>query len=337
MGNLLQTLLKLVQSLFGGGKQSQPTTPEADCTVYNNEIPSTIDLDSLPRYQASAAAQAVTDVSAQGVNISCQIQIRPSLGFVHVRVGPRLEFPSIALAEGGTVFELQGASEADPDGYRWYTIKTPDGTGWVRGDTVIIGDDCLPFTFITEDDLTPPDPITPTPTTRFALPSDERINFGYTTQHRAYDLDTKMGTPIPAATTGLVIRRVDCTACDEGAKPNRYPCPNFAIESEEWGYGYGNFVVVRHAYHAMPPPMRDYMNNNNLGGGFVYILYAHFSENHVNLGDIVQAGQILGLSGNHGCSSGEHLHIEIRMGRDEIVDGHWLDQKPVHPNLVFET
>lgn len=337
MGSFLQTILKLIQSLFGGGQPSTPDSPsDSDCAVFNIEIPSTVDLDSLPLYEPTVDAQSVT-AKAQGVNISCQIQIRPSFGLVNVRVGPRLEYPPIAQAAGGTHFELQGASEADPDGYRWFTVKTPVGTGWVRGDTVIIGEDCLPFTFISEDDLTPPDPITPTPTARFPLPTDDRLTNGYSRNHRAFDLLAEYGTPIPAATTGLIIRKVDCTACDEGAKPNRYPCPNFALKSEEWGYGYGNFVVVRHAYNMMPPSMREYMDNNNLGGGFVYILYAHLSENHVNLGDIVQGGQILGLSGNHGCSSGAHLHFEVRMGRDETVDGHWLDQTPVNPNLVFAT
>lgn len=331
MGNLLQAIVKLLRSLLGG-----ETSTDSDCAVFNNEIPSSVDLNSLPVYKPEAEAQ--TDrVSAQRVNISCQIQIRPSLGIVNVRFGPRLEFPPIAQALGGTYFELQGASEADPDGYRWFTVKTPVGAGWVRGDTVIIGEDCLPFTFITEDDLTPPDPITPVPSDRFPLPTNDRISFGYSSRHRAYDLLTEMGTPIPAATTGLIIRRIDCTACDEGAKPNRYPCPNFALKSEEWGYGYGNFVVVRHTYDVMPPPMRQHMDNNDLRDGFVYILYAHFSENLVNLGDIVQGGQILGLSGNHGCSSAAHLHFEVRMGRDETVDGHWLEQRAVDPDLIFES
>ena len=342
MGNLLQAIFKLIQSLLGGTKTSVTPTPtdapasEEGCSVFDIEIPSTQDLDSLPFYPASA--QAVGDFSAQLVNMSCQIQIRPSLGNVNVRVGPRLDFGVIAITEGGTQFELQGASEADPDGYRWFTIKTPDGTGWVRGDMVIIGEDCLPFTFITEDDLTPPDPIITTPTSRFSLPAAVRINQGYHSKHRGYDLNTSSGTPITASTPGLVIRQINCVECENRSRPNfSPPCPSWMFRDASWGYGYGNFVTLRHNYNVLPPSMRDHMDSNDLTDGFVYILYAHFSEHRVQLGDFVQANQIIGLTGNHGCSSAPHLHFEIRMGRDESIDGRWQQQTSVNPNLIFET
>jgi murein DD-endopeptidase MepM/ murein hydrolase activator NlpD len=344
MGNLLQAILKLIQSLFGGGSQTpapQPTTdtPSEDgCSVFDIEIPSTQDLDSLPFYQASASAQGALDFSAQGVDISCQIQIRPSLGHVNVRGGPRLDFGVIAITEGGTQFELQGASEADPDGYRWYTITTPDGVGWVRGDMVIIGEECLSFTFITEDDLTPPESVITSPTGRFPLPADVNINQGYHSKHKAYDLNTASGTPIPAATPGLIIREINCVECENRSRPNfSPPCPSWMFRNEKWGYGYGNFVTIRHNYEVMPPSMRDHMDSNNLTGGFVYILYAHFSETQVKVGDFVQAGHTIGLTGNHGCSSAPHLHFEVRMGRDETVDGRWLKQTPVNPDIIFET
>lgn len=339
MGNLLQSILKFIRNLLGGSDlQVYDDIPSGleECVVFDNEIPASQDLADLPFYPASETSDVV-EVSAQGINISCQIQVRPSLGRVNVRVGPRLTFPVIAQTEGGTFFDLQGASEADPDGFRWFTIKTPDGTGWVRGDTVIIGEDCLAFTFIDESDLTPPEPTIPPPTTRFPLPAVADISQGYLRNHRALDLTIEFGTSIAASTNGIVIRRIDCTACEEGSRPNRFPCPRIAIESEAWGFGYGNFVVVRHTYDVMPQSMRDHMDNNNLRDGFVYILYAHFSENRVKFGDFVQAGDVLGLTGNHGCSSAPHLHFEVRMGRDEIVDGRWLDQIPVNPNIVFET
>lgn len=339
MGQFLQAILKFLQSLLGGS-QSPSDTPsdEAECRVFNIEMPSTQDLDSLPVYRGTVAAQSATDFAAQRVNISCQIQVRPSLGIVNVRVGPRLEYPVIALTEGGTTFELQGASEADPDGHRWFTIKTPVGTGWIRGDMVIIGEDCLPFTFITQDDLSPPEPVITTPTSRFPLPADVEINLGYNKNHRAYDLATDIGTSISAATPGLVIRQNNCVECEDRSRPNfSPPCPDWLLRDEGWGYGYGNVVTLRHNYDVMPPSMRDHMDNNNLTGGFVYILYAHLSQATVKLGDFVQAGQAIGLTGNHGCSSAPHLHFEVRMGRDETIDGHWLEQISVDPELIFTT
>lgn len=51
----------------------------------------------------------------------------------------------------------------------------------------------------------------------------------------------------------------------------------------------------------------------------VYTLYAHLSATNVTRGEAVDAGQIIGLSGNSGRSTGAHLHWEL------IVAGHWLD------------
>ena len=51
----------------------------------------------------------------------------------------------------------------------------------------------------------------------------------------------------------------------------------------------------------------------------VFTLYAHLSETNVTEGAKVDAGQIIGASGNSGRSSGPHLHWEA------IVHGQWVD------------
>jgi len=51
----------------------------------------------------------------------------------------------------------------------------------------------------------------------------------------------------------------------------------------------------------------------------IYSGYAHFSEYHVEAGQRVKAGQIIGLSGNTGRSSAPHLHWEI------AIRGNWVD------------
>jgi murein DD-endopeptidase MepM/ murein hydrolase activator NlpD len=57
--------------------------------------------------------------------------------------------------------------------------------------------------------------------------------------------------------------------------------------------GYGNFVVVTH-YNG------------------VESLYGHLSEHRVKEGQIVKAGQVIGLGGSTGRSTGPHLHFEFR-------------------------
>ncbi|MDR0774623.1 MAG: M23 family metallopeptidase [Rickettsia sp.] len=48
--------------------------------------------------------------------------------------------------------------------------------------------------------------------------------------------------------------------------------------------------------------------------------YAHLRKIHVKAGDMVIKGQMIGLQGNSGNSTGEHLHFEI-----------WLNNKHVNP------
>lgn len=69
---------------------------------------------------------------------------------------------------------------------------------------------------------------------------------------------------------------------------------------------FGNVVLVRHS--------------NGLE-----TLYAHLSQRNVEPGDHVEAGDLLGLGGSTGRSTGDHLHFEVR----------YLDQ-PIDPQQVFD-
>ncbi len=58
-------------------------------------------------------------------------------------------------------------------------------------------------------------------------------------------------------------------------------------------YGYGRYVVLRHL------------------NGFE-TLYGHLSKAKVKVGETVKAGELVGLGGSTGRSTGTHLHFEIR-------------------------
>lgn len=58
--------------------------------------------------------------------------------------------------------------------------------------------------------------------------------------------------------------------------------------------GYGYYVVIRH--------------KNGLE-----TIYGHLSKQLVKSGDIVKAGEVIGLGGNTGYSYGSHLHFETRL------------------------
>ncbi len=61
-----------------------------------------------------------------------------------------------------------------------------------------------------------------------------------------------------------------------------------------WKGGYGNTVIVAHT-------------------GNVATLYAHMSETLARAGDEIDGGEIIGLVGSTGWSTGPHLHFETRL------------------------
>jgi len=78
------------------------------------------------------------------------------------------------------------------------------------------------------------------------------------------------------------------------------------LEFLEWSSSYGNCVVIRH-YNGLET------------------LYGHLSYRYVVPGQVVIAGQLLGLGGTTGHSTGPHLHFEVR----------YLGQ-PIDPNTIID-
>lgn len=71
-------------------------------------------------------------------------------------------------------------------------------------------------------------------------------------------------------------------------------------------YGYGNYIVIKHAY------------------GFS-TCYSHQSRNYVKKGQKVKAGQVIGLTGRTGRATTEHLHFEVR-----------FKGRAINPNILFD-
>jgi len=74
--------------------------------------------------------------------------------------------------------------------------------------------------------------------------------------------------------------------------------------------------------HATADGVVRYVQSKNKGtfGRVIFIshnygfetVYGHLSKTKVKIGDVVQKGDIIGLSGNSGRSTGPHLHYEVR-------------------------
>ncbi|AEV81978.1 peptidase M23 [Actinoplanes sp. SE50] len=92
--------------------------------------------------------------------------------------------------------------------------------------------------------------------------------------HAGTDFAAGSGTPIRAAAAGRVIQA-------------------------GWHGGYGNYTCVNHG--------------RVMGIGFS-TCYGHQSRIYVHVGEYVRQGEIIGLVGSTGASTGSHLHFETRFG-----------------------
>ncbi len=110
--------------------------------------------------------------------------------------------------------------------------------------------------------------------------------------HPGVDIRVPVGTPIRSIANGIVSQ----------------------VQNDAGGYGL--FIVIRHPH--MPDPDRPTRVT------VLHSAYAHLSSQLVEEGDIVEKGQLIGLSGQSGFVTGAHLHFQV--DRDEA---------PWHPYWPF--
>ncbi|GIF41036.1 M23 family metallopeptidase [Actinoplanes xinjiangensis] len=92
--------------------------------------------------------------------------------------------------------------------------------------------------------------------------------------HAGTDFAAGSGSPIRAAASGRVIQA-------------------------GWNGGYGRYTCINHG---------------RLSGYGFTTCYAHQSRIHVDVGEYVRRGEVIGRVGNTGASTGAHLHFETRFG-----------------------
>ncbi|MDT4989784.1 MAG: hypothetical protein QOI74_3878 [Micromonosporaceae bacterium] len=115
--------------------------------------------------------------------------------------------------------------------------------------------------------------------------------------HNGVDLAVGKRTPVHAASGGVVIT-AKCNASSPGGGP--WSCD---IDGSTAVHGCGWYVDILHA-------------------GNVITRYCHMiSKPMVAVGQTVQAGQQIGLSGSSGNSSGPHVHFEVHLNGDSSNNG----------------
>ena len=105
--------------------------------------------------------------------------------------------------------------------------------------------------------------------------------------HTGVDIDAEMDTPILAAGPGTVL------SADWGL---------YSGASGDHNDPYGQAVVIRHDF--------------GYNGQALYTIYAHMNRIIAVVGQHVDTGDVLGLVGDTGATTGPHLHFEVRLGRN---------------------
>ncbi len=163
---------------------------------------------------------------------------------------------------------------------------------------------------------------------RYSVDVSVIVECEYNDLEEPYQLQAGQRLVIPGGTRPLVPRYVQATAPPPAAAPRgsgnfMWPVSGYVtqgywlghpatdigaptgtpIYASDTGYvaatgwmgGYGNYIIINH------------------GNGFE-TAYAHLSQIRVIAGQGVQRGQVIGLVGSTGRSTGPHLHFEIRQG-----------------------
>jgi murein DD-endopeptidase MepM/ murein hydrolase activator NlpD len=114
--------------------------------------------------------------------------------------------------------------------------------------------------------------------------------------HNGVDIGVPKGTPIHAAAAGIVL----VATCDATLDGSPYSCDRD-----------GSLVVAGCGWYV------DILNANNVITRYCHQMVRPF----VTVGEHVNAGQVIGLSGASGNASGPHLHFEVHLNGDGSANG----------------
>jgi murein DD-endopeptidase MepM/ murein hydrolase activator NlpD len=146
-----------------------------------------------------------------------------------------------------------------------------------------------------------------------AMRREAAVPAGYPTAGR---ITSKFGSRI-GPRTGRLERHTGWDIATNMGAPVRVTAPG-VVEVSGWtNIGYGLHVVIDHGY------------------GYK-TLYGHLSQIKVNVGQVVSSGNLIGLVGSTGNSTGPHLHYEVRLSNTPINPGGFLARARPRFDTLFE-
>lgn len=92
-----------------------------------------------------------------------------------------------------------------------------------------------------------------------------------------------------------------------------YASDSGTVVTSEYSSSYGNYIMIAH-------------------GNGRYTLYAHMSERYSKVGDNVSQGDVIGLCGSTGFSTGAHIHFEVYENGVRVDPLQFFSNYTISPN-----
>lgn len=243
------------------------------------------------------------------------------LSQISVRAAPTVNSTRLGMALKDTQLAVQDITDTQPDGFIWIQVDFSGRIGFVRSDLLALRGDC---SGMTNDD-------------RLPTPVAARVTQGFRPSsnptHNGLDFGTGGPQDLVIAIPAIIDRAHPCPNC-EGEPPNIIPSTaaerTQVFNDSDWGFGYGNHVILRHNFSDVPASTQEHIRR--MGGNqnhSVFVLYAHLSVMNVALGQQIPANTLIGKTGNTGFSTAEHLHMEVGFGT------RWGTAIKIHPSTLF--
>jgi hypothetical protein len=227
---------------------------------------------------------------------------------------------------------------AQPQGgntnYYWVNVRTAAGqTGFIRNSFLKIIGDGSQWGLSKGDEY-------PMPMQAYWWVRGFGINFpqndGNETSHDGWDLGAVTGEPMLAGPRGGVVTQTNvCQKCTVD-RPNTPTVGDPSVFSDPaWGYGYGNFVVVRYDNNLLPASTQQRLIQKGLGNAHVFVMFGHLANFTARNGQQLAPYEQFGQCGNTGNSEATHLHMEVRAGSNP--NAQWSQLRPglLEPGNLF--
>jgi uncharacterized protein YraI len=256
---------------------------------------------------------------------------------VNMRSGPSTNYnPPVTRFPYMATGEVLGAAPEDNNGsrFKWIRMAYEGRQGWVREDLLRVAGDLEAFNIGFSDSY-------PAPMKNSWWVRDWNLDPNFAAVHFGWDYGANVGEPILAGPRGgHVAQTLSCTRCTSSA-PNTLS-QGFGLNDPRvfsdpgWGFGYGNYVVVRYLNDILPASSRRRLAQQGREGAHLFVCYAHLNTIDVQSGQTLAPHQPVGTCGNTGNSEAPHLHLEIRWGMNpnETNYGNLINNR-MDPIILF--